>query len=104
MAFIVKYRLNGREVSRSEFRKNRRHKRRERRGIPAAHVGLRPSQTLVSEGAAVHPQDAAQAEENAKRAGVPTHFDSDGRPHFNSFRHQREYLRTVGMHNKRDIE
>lgn len=102
MAFVVSYTLDGLSVSRAEYRRLSRHKRIAREAPPAAHVGLRPTRVLVSEGAAVHPMDAAQAEVNASKMGVPTHFDSEGRPEFTSFNHQRRYLRTQGMHNKRD--
>jgi hypothetical protein len=32
--------------------------------------------------------------------GFAIDFDSEGRPHFNSHRQQRAYLRKIGMHNR----
>jgi hypothetical protein len=72
---------------------------------PPAAIGvtLRAGKRLHSEGASVHPSQIAAAEADAAKMGVPTKFDTLGRPIFESFIHQRKYLRTQGMHNKRDI-
>ena len=58
---------------------------------------------IKSDGAGVHPKDRKAAEAHAKRHGVPTHFDREGRPHFTSLRHQTDYLRKIGLHNKDGI-
>lgn len=102
MSVTFTYRIDGEELTEEQFRKIMA-KRRRASGAPAVHLGLRHSKRLVSEAAAVHPDDRMKAEEVASRLGVPTHFDSQGRPEFTSFRHQRRYLRTQGLHNKRDI-
>ncbi len=65
-----------------------------------AASGTDPWKNHYSEAAAVDPRDARAAEEHARRHGVPTSFDSEGRPHFTSGRHQARYLRLIGFHNK----
>lgn len=59
---------------------------------------FRPAERPCSEGASVHPSQIAKAEEIAARCGVPTKFDSHGRPLFDSWSHKDRYLRTQGMH------
>lgn len=94
----VVYKINGQEVEPSKFRKHR--SRTIQRGIPYASKTFRETTKLVSESAAVHPKQVADAEEHARQNGVPTHFDSEGRPEFRSFVHQEKYLRLIGMHRK----
>ena len=62
--------------------------------------GTDPWRTHYSEAAGVDPRDVPAAEEHARRHGVPTEFDREGRPHFTSGRHQARYLRLIGFHNK----
>lgn len=90
------YKINGKEVSRSEFLKAR----KVRLGVPYSAKTFTDERCIVSEAAGVHPDQIADSVEHAKRNGVPTHFDSEGRPHFKSFRHQERYLNLIGMHRK----
>lgn len=92
----VVYKINGKTVPRDEFVKDSKGAGQIRRSWESKSV-------ITSEGAAVHPKDRKQAEELASRQGVPTHFDREGRPVFNSLRHQTKYLRTIGLHNKDGI-
>lgn len=92
----VVYKVNGREVSRKEFNKNPKGAGNIRRSWESGSV-------IKSEGSAVHPVDREAAIDHAKKHGVPTHFDELGRPHFTSLRHQTDFLRKIGMHNKDGI-
>ena len=89
----VVYKINGDTVSRKAFNTNP-------RGAGRVRMPYTPNQTIVSEGAAVHPKDRQEAEEHARKHGFAIDFDSEGRPHFNSHRQQRAYLRKIGMHNR----
>ncbi len=57
---------------------------------------------MKSDGVAVHPKDRAAAIADAKRLGVPTYFDRQGRAVFESLGHQRRYLKLKGFFNKDD--
>ena len=90
------YRVNGKPVTRTEFNKNP-------KGAGNIRRSYESRQVIKSDGAGVHPKDRKAAEEHAKRNGIPTHFDRQGRPHFTSLRHQTDYLRKIGLHNKDGI-
>lgn len=96
------YKINGQEVPPSRFRRHRTKSpaRGKKAGVPYAAKVFRETTKLVSESAAVHPDQVADCEEHARRSGVPTHFDSEGRPEFRSFVHQEKYLKLIGMHRK----
>ena len=89
----VVYKINGETVSRNEFNMNP-------KGAGQVRMPYSPSQTIVSEGAAVHPKDRKEAEEHARKHGFAINFDDQGRPSFNSHRQQRAYLRKIGLHNQ----
>ena len=89
----VEYKINGKTVSRREFTKDS-------RGVGQVRMPYSPSQVIVSEGAAVHPDDRQAAEDHARKRGFAINFDREGRPHFTSHRQQRAYLRTIGMVNR----
>ena len=92
----VVYKINGKQVGRKEFVKDS-------KGCGNIRRSYESKQVIVSEGAAIHPKDRKAAEELSIKQGVPTHFDEHGRPHFTSLRHQTNYLRTIGLHNKDGI-
>ena len=96
MIMSVVYKVNGKKVSRREFVKNS-------KGAGNVKRSWESSKVIKSEGAAVHPVDREAAIAHAKKHGVPTHFDDLGRPHFRSLRHQTEFLKKIGMHNKDGI-
>lgn len=87
----VVYLIDGREVSRAEFDE----------AFPDKPIGdgtgLCGWKELHSEGAAVHPKQIKEAAELAKSRGVPTNFDSQGRPVFTSRTHRKQYLQAHGM-------
>jgi hypothetical protein len=68
--------------------------------VMAAGFTLTPRRVIRSEAAAVHPMDAAASEEHARKCGLNVHFDSLGRPHFDSLRERDKYLKLVGYHVK----
>lgn len=92
----VNYRVNGKTVSRKTFNSNP-------KGAGNIRRSYESRQIIKSDGAAVHPKDRKAAEAHAKKHGVPTHFDRDGRPHFRSLRHQTDYLRKINLYNKDGI-
>lgn len=92
----VVYRVNGKEVPRKEFV-------RDSKGAGNIKRSWESGKVIKSDGSAVHPVDREAAMEHAKKHGVPTHFDRMGRPHFTSLRHQTDFLRKIGMHNKDGI-
>lgn len=51
----------------------------------------------TSVAAGVHPRQAAEAREHAKKNGVPTDFTADGKAVFTSREHRRSYLRLMNM-------
>ena len=62
----------------------------------SALIGFKP---IVSNSAGVHPSQVEQARESAKKRGVPTDFDSKGRPIFTSRKHRKDYCEKVrGLH------
>lgn len=65
-------------------------------GTPGASLGCwtRP---LESDALAVHPDQIAEAREDAARAGIPTDFTPDGRPMFTSRGHRARYCKHYGF-------
>lgn len=53
---------------------------------------------MKSEALAVQPKQIEQARDRAKRHGIPTDFDTFGRPIFTSRGHRKEYMRMEGVH------
>jgi len=51
----------------------------------------------TSVAAGVHPRQAEEAREHAKKHGVPTDFTADGKAVFTSREHRRNYLRLMNM-------
>ena len=96
----VIFKINGREVTRAEFNAYEFTPPCgvKRKGVPNVRRSYRHATPLTSEAAAVHPLDAAAAEEHAGRSGVPVHFDSLGRPEFTSMVQRDKYLKLIGMH------
>lgn len=83
------------EVSREEYKE---HFPDREIGIPGAEATW--NKPVLSDGAAVHPDDAQAAMEHAAAHGVPTEFLPDGRAVFTSRKHQQAYLKLVGMVNR----
>lgn len=92
----VVYRINGEQVSRDDFVKDS-------KGAGNIIRSWESSKVIKCDGSGVHPKDREAAMEHAKKHGVPTFFDKQGRAHYTSLRHQTEHLRTIGMHNKDGI-
>jgi len=89
------YELDGKKVSEEEFR-----------GAfpPKLDNGPGPSSLSstpanVSDALACHPKDVESYRQDAKRRGVPTEFQRDGRPVMTSRAHQKAYLKAYGYHN-----
>jgi len=91
----IKYTCNGNAVSRDEFLKNKNGNFYEGGCAFAAKNPI-----TISEGAAVHPADREARIEYCKKMGVPTYHDSQGRPHFTSIRHQRKFLKLMGLRDR----
>ncbi len=62
----------------------------------------KPMKPMVSDSAAVHPDQIPEAMEHAKLHGVPTEFNKDGCPIFATRDHQRRYAQIYGYHNNDD--
>lgn len=60
----------------------------------------RSSNPKLSDALAVHPTQVAEAVADAKKKGVPTSFEADGRPIITSRAHQKAYLKAYGFHNR----
>ena len=89
----VVYKINGSEVPRKEFIKDSKGMGRIRRSYETSSV-------IVSEGAAVHPDDRHEAMAHARKHGFAIDFDREGRPHFTSHTQQKKYLKVLGFYNK----
>ena len=89
----VVYRINGEQVTRKEFVKDS-------KGIGQIRRSYESSKVIVSEGAAVHPDDRHEAMGHARKHGFAIDFDREGRPHFTSYTQQKKYLKVLGMYNK----
>lgn len=89
--------LGNREVSESEYREYYPKKKRKRNN--ALHYGVRVPDAMLSESIAVHPDQVREAMADAKKRGVPTEFDDEGRPKFTSRDHQRRYCQAYNFHN-----
>jgi hypothetical protein len=85
------YMIDGCEVSKAEFDGH----------FPDKPIGdgtgLCGWKELHSDAAAVHPKQIKEATESASSKGVPTNFDSEGRPIFTSRTHRSRYLRAYGF-------
>lgn len=55
---------------------------------------------MKSEALAVHPNQRKEATENARKQGVPTEFDKQGRPIFMDRAHRRAYCRAYGFYDR----
>jgi hypothetical protein len=89
----VVYKINGKAVTQKEFVKDS-------KGAGQIRRSYGPGSVIVSEGAAVHPKDAQDARDHARKRGFAIDFDHEGRPHFTSHTQQKAYLKTIGMYNK----
>ena len=95
------YRIDGEKVTQAEFR---RRSRARRRGAyqPSRARGLgttrRPKKRIVSEALACHPKDVAEFEADARKRGFNIHFDSEGRPSFDSYSQRDRYAKSQGFH------
>ncbi|ANS05273.1 hypothetical protein [uncultured Mediterranean phage] len=92
----VVYKINGKAVSRSKFNKNP-------KGAGNIIRSWESRLVIKCDGSGVHPGDREEAMAHAKKHGVPTYFDEQGRAHYTSLRHQTDHLRTIGFHNKDGI-
>jgi hypothetical protein len=63
----------------------------------AGLIGWKP---LHSEAMAVHPKQIKEAMEFAKKHGVPTNFDAQGRPIFTGRAHRARYMKAHGFYDK----
>lgn len=87
------YFLDGKEVTRAEYDA----------AFPDKPIGgsapcfFKP---IVSDALAVHPRQVKEATEDARRKGVPTDFQPDGRPIFRTRQHRSEYLRRYGFYDR----
>lgn len=53
---------------------------------------------ILSEAAAVHPEQIPEARAEAEKRGVPTDFTRDGRVVFRDRSHRRRYCKAMGLH------
>lgn len=88
------YWIDGEQVSKAEFDEAFPDKPL---GGSAGLIGWKP---LHSEALAVHPDQIVEASEDAVKKGVPTAFDSEGRPIFTSRQHRTQYCRAYGFHDR----
>lgn len=58
------------------------------------------SKKRISTALAVHPKQVKEAMEHAKKMGVPTEFQPDGRPVFTSRQHRKEYMQRYGFYDR----
>lgn len=58
---------------------------------------------IISDALAVHPIDREAAEADAKKKGVPTEFQADGRPVIRNSVHQKAYIKAYGFFNRKDF-
>lgn len=65
-------------------------------GVEACRAN-KPSKSL---GAKVHHSQRQEAADYARKMGVPTYFDREGHPEFESRAHKAKYLKIVGMVNR----
>lgn len=67
----------------------------------AEAVGNRPwSKKVKSVALAVHPDQIAEAAEDARKRGVPTEFTADGCPVLTDRDHKKRYLRAYGYYDR----
>lgn len=63
--------------------------------------GNRPwSRPLASDALAVHPKQVKEATDDAAKKGVPTDFDSLGRPLFRDRNHRKRYCQAYGFYDR----
>jgi hypothetical protein len=88
------YYLDGKEVGESEFRA----------AFPdceeVGDFGVSTSwkRPIHSEALGIHPMDIEAAQRAAENKGVPTSYDTEGRPIFTSRQHRARFLKMKGYH------
>lgn len=96
------YQLDGKQVSQAEFDAAFPSKMEELLAcgnmLPSHQPGCWPMPG--SEALAVHPEQVAEATEDARKKVVPTEFDRQGRPILRDRGHRRDYLRAYSMRDR----
>lgn len=92
----VRYKINGQDVSREEFRK-RRH-----RVIPgaAAGAGNHGGWPKWSDALGVNPMQIEEARKFHESHGIPAEFGPNGQMKILSMKHQRDVMRLAGLHDR----
>lgn len=92
---MIRYRLNGREVTRDEFLANRRWRPGD---VP---LGA-PSRgwPILSDAMGVHPSQIQEAMAFDARHGVPTEYTPDGRPILLDRWHRKRYAEAHGFYDR----
>lgn len=90
----TKYYIDGKEVTKKDFKSLYPDKPL---GGNASLIGWKP---LKSTALAVDPTQVKEAIEDARKKGVPTHFEEDGRPVFTSREHRKQYCIQYGFHDR----
>lgn len=99
----TRYFLDNVEVPREEFDRRMDEERSKLPQIGGGGCCLSSTPPIVSDALAVHPRQAEEAREDAKRRGVPTEFQADGRPKFTSRQHLQSYCRAYNFFNRDEV-
>lgn len=94
---MIKYRLNGKTVTRDEFLKNKRGIDFKTGIVRTQCAGTWP---MYSDAMGVHPDQAKEAYSESIKMGVPTSFDNQGRAIFNSAGHRKAYCEAYGVYDR----
>jgi sugar/nucleoside kinase (ribokinase family) len=94
----MKYVLNGVEVTREEWLKDSKaDELLSGEGVNTLVAQSSAGWPKTSDSMAVHPSQAKEAYEQARKLGVPTEFRPDGRPVLTDPGHQKKLARALGM-------
>lgn len=91
------YYLNGEEVTKKEYEKVFPPNKISDREAYAIRAGGDWAKPIHSDALAVHPDDRDKAIREAQERGVPTDFDSEGRPLLRSRKHRKDYMTAFGF-------
>ena len=99
MTTAIVYKINGKRVSKAEFRKFHGPKRKKKLGPAAANgTTFRPSRVISSMALACHPDQIPEMEAFVKANGLNVHHNEWGEPQFDNFITRDKYAKLCGMH------
>ena len=97
----MKYRYNGKTVTKTEFDRLTEERKRFREGLGQRETNRGRYPVFASEALGVHPRNIKKQQEIDRKQGVEADgWTPDGRPEFKSHAKWREYVKASGYHDR----